>query len=101
MDFLNYEDNGNLGIVHLSSNSIKSLCIPENLETLTIAFNRIENLESLTPALRSNSSLKILDLTGNPVCSIYNFQFEVLLHARKLTSLNSFKITNSDVDAAL
>lgn len=67
MNFLNYSDNANLGIIHLSSNKIKSLVIPENVETITMAFNQIEDLKGLTTSLRGNSSLKALDLSQNPV----------------------------------
>lgn len=45
LEFLNYDDNGNLETVKASSNKISSIYLPENLETLNLADNRIEKLE--------------------------------------------------------
>lgn len=101
MDFLEYEDNENIGIVRASFNKISQIYLPPNIETLSITNNNIEDLESLTLTLKSNSTLESLDVTNNPVSSIYNFKFEILLNANKLIKLNSNKVLNVDIDAAL
>jgi hypothetical protein len=58
MQFLLYGSNENLQKVHLENNSIHELLIPKNIKVITIAFNRLDNLDKISSEISRNSSLE-------------------------------------------
>jgi Leucine-rich repeat (LRR) protein len=75
MQFLLYGSNENLEKVHLDNNSISELVLPKSIAVLTMAFNRLDNLDKIALEISRNSSLENIDLSFNPVKKLYNYKY--------------------------
>jgi hypothetical protein len=49
--------------------------LPKSIAVLTMAFNRLDNLDKIALEISRNSSLENIDLSFNPVKKLYNYKY--------------------------
>ncbi|KAL0237572.1 hypothetical protein PCE1_000966 [Barthelona sp. PCE] len=95
-DLVGLSDNITLRELYANSNIITDIVLPKHLEVLSIRNNRLRNLDLLLTKLKTLTSLKRLDLRGNPAEKERMFRRRVLEVLPQLELLNGLLVDRYD-----
>jgi len=98
------EENFRMKILYAFGNRVQrlhgSLRTFKFIETVSLANNKLDDLDDTLEELSANRYLKTLDLFGNPIAQEDNYRLLVIMRIPWLVTLDRLKITDEEREAA-